>query len=86
MRLSVTLVVAALMLPSAPAFSQAQEPAKADDGQKVVCKNERFVGSNIGQRVCKTKAEWEEGRKNAQKALDDRSKRREQWRCTECGG
>lgn len=35
-----------------------------------MCKTERFVGSRISSRVCKTRAEWEEGRKRAKEALD----------------
>jgi hypothetical protein len=59
----------ALMLLQAPAM-----PAgKAEDpDQKIVCKSERFVGSKISQRICKTRAEWDFARRQAQELLDER--------------
>ena len=46
--------------------SQATTEAK----EKVVCRTERYVGSNIPSRVCKTKGEWEQARIDAKRALN----------------
>ena len=54
MRILIGLIAAAVVLP-APAA------AAPDAAEKPVCKTERFVGSRISSRVCKTRAEWEEG-------------------------
>ena len=50
--------------------------ATAKPKEKMVCKTERFVGSNIPSRVCKTKAEWEQGKLDAKRSLDDPPSRR----------
>lgn len=44
--------------------------------EKLVCKTERFVGSNIPSRVCKTKAEWEQGKIDAKRSLNRPPSRR----------
>jgi len=67
MRISIMLATMAGLVVSAPAI--AADTSK-DSGEKVVCKTERFVGSRISTRVCKTRAEWDEGRKRALEALD----------------
>ena len=63
------------MLTSAILFiaaAAAQAPAlQASDGDKIVCKAERTVGSNLSQRVCKTKAKWAEDRAKASAGLVD---------------
>lgn len=41
-----------------------------DPQQKIVCKTEDFVGSIIPRRICKTKADWDEGAIDAKAALD----------------
>ena len=41
-----------------------------DPQQKIVCKTEDFVGSLIPRRICKTKADWDEGAIDAKAALD----------------
>ena len=52
----------------------AQQPDLAkDDAQKVVCKSERFVGSNRTRRICKTKEEWEFGKRHDKEWLDSNS-------------
>jgi hypothetical protein len=50
--------------------------ATAKPKEKMVCKTERFVGSNIPSRVCRTKAEWEQAKINAKRSLDDPPSRR----------
>jgi len=64
-----TLVTIALgvMISSGPAL--AGEKVE-DPSQKMVCKTERFVGSNISSRICKTRAEWDLARKQAKELLD----------------
>lgn len=47
----------------------AQSAAANADGDRIVCKSERFVGSHLSQRVCKPKRDWENGKRNAQDAL-----------------
>jgi hypothetical protein len=71
-----TLLVAAvgLMISSAAsAQDAAPEPVKKkDNGSKVVCKTEQFVGSVIPRRICKTKAEWEAAADNSKQYLDEK--------------
>jgi len=50
--------------------------ATAAAKEKVICKTERFVGSNIPGRVCKTKAEWEQGKIDAKRSLNRPPSRR----------
>ena len=53
-----------------------ESTAAADPKAKMVCKTERFVGSNIPSRVCKTKAEWEQGKIDAKRSLNRPPSRR----------
>ena len=46
------------------------EDKPKDPSQKIVCKSERFVGSNMSTRICKTKAEWDDARKQSQENFD----------------
>lgn len=39
--------------------------------ERLVCKSAKFAGSNISQRICKTRAEWDEARRRAQEQLDN---------------
>ena len=68
MRSVLSIVAVAGLLSAGPAFG-ADEPS---DEKKIVCKSERFVGSNLRQRICKTKGEWDNAKKNAHDALDQR--------------
>jgi hypothetical protein len=60
-----TAVVALSSLGSAAPVSDAGVAGAAsrnkDDGQKIVCKSQRFVGSHLSERVCKTQSEWANG-------------------------
>jgi|tagenome__1003787_1003787.scaffolds.fasta_scaffold20971069_3 hypothetical protein len=47
-------------------------PAKKDDGSKIVCKTEEFVGSKIPKRVCMTRSQWEQARQAAAEIMDER--------------
>ena len=69
--MSVLLWLAAAAASSGTATPTAAAPAQAD-GDKIVCKAERFVGSHLSERICKPKSEWETGRKNAKDALNRR--------------
>lgn len=53
---------------AAPAYGA--KPAQGDEDGKVICKSERFVGSNRSQRVCMTRAEWDHLRRKAKDYLD----------------
>lgn len=54
----------------------AEEAAKNDD-EKIVCKREKELGSNMGGRkICMTRAEWRREKEESERALrgfDDRS-------------
>lgn len=39
-------------------------------GDKIVCKSERFVGSNMSSRICKTRREWQITRNQTREFLD----------------
>lgn len=54
-------MLTSLMLLIAGAAGQAPS-ATPTDGNKIVCKAERSVGTNLSSRVCKTKAKWAEER------------------------
>ena len=58
----------------ATATTAVETPAKPKE--KMVCKTERFVGSNIPSRICKTKAEWEQAKIDAKRSLNDPPSRR----------
>ena len=60
---------------NAAATGQVAPPPKVADGDRIVCKSQRFVGSHLGQRVCKPKSDWDAGRKDAKDALDQRQLR-----------
>jgi hypothetical protein len=70
--------VAAAVLFSSSAWADetnpppAPAPAQKNDGDKIVCKREQFVGSIIPKRICMTKAQWEQGAINAKRALDEK--------------
>ena len=75
MRTLLAFSAAGLMISSAALAQDAAAPApakKKDDGSKVVCKTEQFVGSVIPRRICKTKAEWEAAADNSQQYLDEK--------------
>ena len=46
--------------------------AQKNDGDKIVCKREQFVGSIIPRRICMKKSDWEQGAINAKRALDEK--------------
>ena len=68
MRIAMTFAVAAAL--ASPAFAA---DVANDDAKKTICKSERFVGSNLRQRVCKTKAEWDKAKKDSIELLDKKN-------------
>jgi predicted secreted protein len=67
MRVTAIVLAMMVMVPAAPV--QAEEKAKKDS-ERIICKSERFVGSHMSTRICKTKAEWTDGKRKAIEALD----------------
>jgi hypothetical protein len=43
------------------------EPKK----EKMICKAEKFVGSNRTRRICMTESQWRDGREGAKDTLND---------------
>lgn len=90
MRILLGLVASvALIATSASAADDSQPAAKkpVDPQQKVICKTEEFVGSIIPRRICKTKADWEQGAIDAKAALDQkRLTDNPVTLCGKCGG
>jgi hypothetical protein len=69
----VTLLVSATALAQTVSTPPASPPAaKKDDGSKLICKTEEFIGSKIPKRICMTRSEWEQGRQNAREIMDER--------------
>lgn len=54
-----------------PAFAADPKP-KPDRSQQIVCKTESAVGSHIPDRICRTRAEWDEAAKQSQQYMDQR--------------
>ena len=61
----------ALLILVAGTGAPAAAPAAAPDDNKIICKAERPVGSNLSQRVCKTRAKWTEDRDKARAGVVD---------------
>ena len=76
--LGIALVAAAISASGAYAKDSATEKSTetADPKEKIVCKTQRFVGSNIPSRVCKTKGEWDQARIDAKRSLNRPPSRR----------
>jgi hypothetical protein len=70
--ISAALVSIILAGPALAADPQQQQPqaAKKDPSQQIICKDDTYVGSHIPDRVCKTRAEWDEAAKQSQQYLD----------------
>jgi hypothetical protein len=54
-----------------PAATPAQAPAPANTDQKVVCHSEYVLDSRIMQRICHTKAEWDQIEHDTQQSFKD---------------
>jgi len=62
---AITALVAA-----SPALGDDSPAPKKDKSQQIVCRTDAYVGSHIPQRICKTRAEWDEAAKQSQQYLD----------------
>ena len=69
------VTLAATMLFTGPAWADPKDQPMKNDGDKIVCKREQFVGSIIPKRICMTKSQWEQGAVNAKNALDEKNLR-----------
>jgi len=74
-RSCIAMALAALV--AAP-ISAKDEDGDKPDSERVVCKREKPTGSRLpGERICKTKAEWDrdkaEARRQADELYDDRA-------------
>ena len=65
-------IVALGILICAPAFAQAPAPAsKTDPSQEVVCEKQEVIGSRLQtKRVCRTRAEWAEAKREDRQYLE----------------
>jgi hypothetical protein len=66
MKLYLALVAASLL--AVPSFAAADDPVKGKE-EKMICKREKLVGSNLPTRICMTRQEWRDVEKNAQRAM-----------------
>jgi hypothetical protein len=64
--------------------SKSDEPAKSDSADKLICKREAVMGSNIKKKTCKTQRQIDEERQASQGMMDDLS--RQQGRNNGSGG
>jgi hypothetical protein len=74
MRLLLTLGAVSVLI-SGSAWAESKEATKKNDGDKIVCKTEQFVGSMIPRRVCLKKSEWEAAETDAKDAVSTRNQR-----------
>jgi hypothetical protein len=69
MLMRVLAVTAAAALIGSPALAGDKKKDK-DPTQKIVCVDMQGVGSHIPDRVCKTQAEWDQEKRDAQYDID----------------
>ena len=79
-----SLLLAAFL--SAPAIAADTPKDKKRDPNKVICKVDKSTGSAISDRICKTRAEWDEEKFRTQEFLDDRGRVGQQQRPAGPGG
>ena len=51
--------------------AQVDQPAKSDGADKLVCKSEPVIGSNIKKKTCKTQKQVDEEREASQSSMGD---------------
>lgn len=62
--------VALLALAAVPAAAKDED--EKPDSERVVCKTQRATGSRLaGERICKTKAEWDREKREARQRTDE---------------
>lgn len=63
---------AVVLLAVAASPAVAKDDKDKPDTERVVCKNVRETGSRLaGERVCKTKAEWDREKQEARNKMDE---------------
>lgn len=72
------LALAALAISSTPAMANTTREKDKPASERVVCKTQRAAGSRLqGERVCKTKQEWDrekaESKRRMGELIEDRS-------------
>ena len=71
--LGFALVLSSLISGAAVA-NPAGKAKKSDPNTDTVCKTQSFVGSRIPERICKTRGEWDQGRKDAQEIVETKAR------------
>src|SRR4029077_9580258 len=54
--------------------AQVDQPAKSDSTDKLVCKSEPVIGSNIKKKTCKTQKQVDEEREASQSSMGELSR------------
>ena len=63
--------VAFIVAASVAVVAQAEETKVKDDPNRVICEKQEILGTRLAsKRVCKTKAEWAEERRENRQAID----------------
>ena len=83
-KLCTGLLMAAFL--SAPAIASDPPKDKKGDPDKLICKVDKSTGSAISERICKTRAQWDEERFQAREIMDDRGRVGQQQRPAGGGG
>jgi hypothetical protein len=61
-----------LFLLAAASTAAATPPAAVEQKKdRMICKAEKFVGSNRTRRICMTESQWRDGREGAKDTLND---------------
>lgn len=56
---------------AAPEEARTTRAGVNNDPSQIVCRNERQIGTRLGStRVCRTRAEWEEYRRNTRRSVE----------------
>jgi hypothetical protein len=56
---------------TSPALAADQKKPPVDKSQKLECRDMQGVGSHIPDRICKTRAEWQQEANDAQHTIDN---------------
>ena len=61
-----------LFLLAASTAAAATPPAAVEQKKdRMICKSEKFVGSNRSRRICMTESQWRDGREGAKDTIND---------------
>lgn len=73
LRVNIAAILVAASVVAMPSAAAAEKAPKAPkDPNEVVCKTERFVGSNRTRRLCLTRAEWDDIKFRSSNGLQER--------------